>query len=367
MVDKVMRKQTKVENVDKGLSDAVKRIDTELVNVCEWINNASVVLDEVSDRKEFPMVRNVNVKVKQVDDGKSKDKEIIKGVKNPDDISWKKLRNKREYQAFHEVLLAYQKGGDVEGLCRKRLAVMLSVNESGWSSTLEAFGLVEDKDEEVEAISGYEDQAKLAKKLAIEQARNNPQGGKNNEKNSSSGWNNIPPSVFQRPGGYQAPRFQASNDYQPMNVLASSQSGLRQWGSRFNGGKGYVQGGQYQGVCYNCGMWGHSAANCSVPKKGFTCFTCGKNGHTSVRCPEKQNTGWRGGQWGQGVSQFFGSCFVCGVQGHRASECTKKAGGQAAWNQFVPSLPQQGQYQQQSQQQQQQQQQPQQQQHQGPV
>ena len=77
--------------------------------------------------------------------------------------------------------------------------------------------------------------------------------------------------------------------------------GKGQWqtppGKNGPGGKGKG----FQGECWLCGEFGHSAKNCPHPPKGRgkgikeACWDCGEKGHRSIDCPHPQGKGQGGG------------------------------------------------------------------------
>ncbi|XP_019433543.1 PREDICTED: zinc finger CCHC domain-containing protein 7-like isoform X1 [Lupinus angustifolius] len=67
-----------------------------------------------------------------------------------------------------------------------------------------------------------------------------------------------------------------------------------------------------RGSCFNCGVEGHVALNCTEERRKKPCYVCGGLGHNAKQCTNNVSTGK--------------NCFLCNKGGHRAKNCPEKHG-----------------------------------------
>ncbi|KAE9601098.1 putative transcription factor interactor and regulator CCHC(Zn) family [Lupinus albus] len=67
-----------------------------------------------------------------------------------------------------------------------------------------------------------------------------------------------------------------------------------------------------RGSCFNCGVEGHVALNCTEAKRKKPCYVCGGLGHNAKQCTNNVSMGK--------------NCFLCNKSGHRAKDCPEKYG-----------------------------------------
>jgi hypothetical protein len=248
-------------------------------------------------------------------------------VARPGDLEWKVDRNRREYEAWYEVLVGLDAGEDVRRKVRKRMAVMVTADYAGWETTLKAFDMVEEK-EVVGLVSEFEDEMKAAFAMKDVKMKEGAKKGKSELPKKKGGWDSVPDTVFQ-----SAPPVAGTWGGGGRQQYGGSVSG-RGFGQAGRGQVGFRQGGGFVGSCFNCQQEGHSSTFCPHPPQPRRCFLCGESGHLANMCQRKGGT-YNGGQ-------FMGRCFACQQPGHRAGECPAKSAGQQQWSAFGPSLPLQG-------------------------